>query len=107
MSAKKFAIVKIYGRQYQVSEGDTIKTSKIDAAEGTELPFNEVLAVSNGDQFQVGAPMLNGASVTAKVVSHGRHDKVLVFKYLRKNENKKMRGHRQPFTTLSITSVQA
>jgi large subunit ribosomal protein L21 len=106
VNSKKFAIVKIYGRQYRVSEGDVIKTSKIDAAEGTELPFHDVLAGSNGELFSVGAPTLKDAQVTAKVLSHGRDKKVLVFKYLRKNENKKMRGHRQQFTKLSIMNVQ-
>ncbi len=106
MNAKKYAVVKIQGRQFKVAEGDVIKAAKLDAAEGTELPFEEVLAGSNGDDFLVGAPLLSGAKVTAKVVEHARHDKILVFKYLRKNKSKKLRGHKQPYTKLSITSVQ-
>lgn len=106
MNAKKYAVVKIQGRQFKVSEGDVIKAAKFDAPEGTELPFEEVLAASNGEDFLVGTPTLEGAKVTAKVVAHDRHEKILVFKYLRKNERKKLRGHRQPYTQLSITSVQ-
>jgi len=106
VNSKKFAVVKIQGRQFKVSEGDIINAAKFEAEEGTELPFTEVLAGSNGEEFRVGAPLLDDAKVTAKVLSHARHDKILVFKYLRKNENKKLRGHRQPYTKLSITSVQ-
>ena len=106
MSQKKFAIVKCHGRQYKVSEGETIKTQLLELAEGAELSLSEVLVVSDTAGTKLGAPYVQNAKVSAKVVSHGRDDKVLVFKYLKKNKSKKMYGHRQPFTLLSITSIE-
>lgn len=107
MSQSKFAIVNVFGRQFKVSEGDKINASFVESAKpGEKLTFPEVLMLNNGDNLKVGAPLVGGAQVTAEVVGHGRADKVIVFKYLRKNKSKKMQGHRQPFTTLSITSIQ-
>ena len=101
-----FAIVKLHGRQYKVTEGETIKAQFIEAEEGTVLPFSEVLILNDGSNLKVGAPIVPNAKVTTKVVSHGREDKILVFKYLRKNKSKKMQGHRQPFTLLSVTGIE-
>ncbi|BBH51966.1 50S ribosomal protein L21 [Fluviispira sanaruensis] len=107
MSSKtNYAVVNIFGRQYKVAEGDKIKASYIEADVGTTLPFSEVLMINKAGELKVGAPTISGAKVTAQVVAHGREDKVLVFKYLRKNKSKKMHGHRQPFTTLSITHIE-
>ena len=106
MSNKNYAVVKIFGRQYKVSEGEKIKANFINAEVGTTMPFSEVLMINTGGQLKIGEPQINGAKVTATVVSHGREDKILVFKYLRKNKSKKMHGHRQDFTTLSITSIE-
>jgi large subunit ribosomal protein L21 len=106
VSNKNYAVVKIFGRQYKVSEGEKIKANFINAEVGTTMPFSEVLMINKGGQLKIGEPQINGAKVTATVVSHGREDKILVFKYLRKNKSKKMHGHRQDFTTLSITSIE-
>lgn len=105
--SKKFAIVNVFGRQFKVAEGDKINANFVEAAKpGEKFTFSEVLMLNNGSDLKVGAPHLEGAKVTAEVVAHGREDKVIVFKYLRKNKSKKMHGHRQPFTTLSITSIE-
>ena len=106
MSNNNYAVVKIFGRQYKVSEGQRIKANFIDAEVGTSMPFSEVLMLNKGGQLKVGQPQVDGAKVTVQVVAHGREDKILVFKYLRKNKSKKMHGHRQDFTTLSITSIE-
>ncbi|MES2614037.1 MAG: 50S ribosomal protein L21 [Bdellovibrionota bacterium] len=107
MSQSKFAIVNIFGRQFKVAEGDKINASFVESAvAGTKFTFPEVLMLNNGDNLKVGAPLVTGAKVTAEFVQHGREDKIIVFKYLRKNKSKKMRGHRQPFTTLSITGIE-
>jgi large subunit ribosomal protein L21 len=105
MSSSKFAIVNVFGRQFKVAEGDKIHANFVDAKAGEKITFSEVFMLNNGNDLKVGAPVVQGASVTAEVVSSGREDKIIVFKYLRKNKSKKMRGHRQPFTTLSITSI--
>lgn len=106
MNNKSYAIVKIFGRQYKVAEGDKIKANYIDAEVGTSIPFSEVLMMNRGGELKIGEPQLSGAKVTVQVVAHGREDKILVFKYLRKNKSKKMHGHRQDFTTLSITQIE-
>ena len=106
MSNKNYAVVKIFGRQYKVSEGQKIKANFIDADVDTTMSFSEVLMMNKGGELKIGEPQVNGAKVTVKVVAHGREDKILVFKYLRKNKSKKMHGHRQDFTTLAITSIE-
>lgn len=106
MNNKNYAVVKIFGRQYKVVEGEKIKTNFIDADVDTSMSFPEVLMINKSGDLKIGEPQIKGAKVTAKVVSHGREDKILVFKYLRKNKSKKMHGHRQDFTTLSITSIE-
>jgi large subunit ribosomal protein L21 len=106
MSKTKFAIVNVFGRQFKVAEGDKINANFVNAEPGEKLTFSEVLMLNKDGNLNVGAPLINGAKVTAEVVAHGREDKIIVFKYLRKNKSKKMRGHRQPFTTLSITGIE-
>lgn len=106
MSQSKFAIVNIFGRQFKVAEGDKIHANYFESTPGEKVTFSEVLMLNNKGDLKVGSPLVSGAKVTAEVVSHGREDKIIVFKYLRKNKSKKMRGHRQPFTTLSITGIE-
>lgn len=107
MNKSNFAIVNVFGRQFKVAEGDKINASFVESAKaGDTLTFSEVLMLNKGSDLKVGSPLVSGAKVTAEVVAHGREDKIIVFKYLRKNKSKKMHGHRQPFTTLSITSIQ-
>lgn len=105
MSAK-YAIVNVFGRQVRVQEGQTIKASYSEKAIGDALVFPEVLLVSDGGNTRVGAPLIAGAKVTAKIASHGRDPKILVFKHLTKNKHKKKVGHRQPFSTLTIERIE-
>ncbi len=105
MKQKKYAVVEIFGRQYKVSEGDRVEVSLSSAPVGSHVTFDKIFLLNDGQSVKLGTPLVGGASVNAEVVSHGRKDKVIVFKYLRKNKSKKLYGHRQPFTTLSIKEI--
>ena len=100
-----FAVIKTGGKQYRVQEGQVLKVEKLGVAEGDALEFNEVLLVSNGDDVKVGAPVVEGAKVTAEVVSHGRGDKVKILKFRRRKHSMKRMGHRQWFTEVKITGI--
>ncbi len=104
MSAK-YAVVNVFGRQVKVQEGQSIKTSFCENGIGETIVFPEVLLVSDSAGAKIGAPLLPGAKVTAKVAGHGKDAKILVFKYLNKNKHKKKVGHRQPFSTLTIEKI--
>lgn len=102
-----YAIIKTGGKQYRVAAGDTIKVETLNAEVGSQVTLSEVLAVSDGNELKVGAPFVEGASVTATVVSHGRHDKVRIFKMRRRKHSIKSAGHRQNYTELKIDSISA
>ena len=102
-----YAIIKTGGKQYKVSEGDVLQVEKLDAEKDAEVVFDEVLAVVNGDEVCVGKPNVEGAKVTATVVEHGKGEKILVFKYHAKVNRRKRQGHRQPFTSVKIASINA
>ena len=102
-----YAIIKTGGKQYRVAAGDTIKVETLNAEVGSQVTLSEVLAVSDGNELKVGAPFVEGASVTATVVSHGRHDKVRIFKMRRRKHSIKSAGHRQNYTELKIDSIAA
>ena len=102
-----YAIIKTGGKQYRVAAGDTIKVETLNAEVGSQVTLSEVLAVSDGNELKVGAPFVEGASVTATVVSHGRHDKVRIFKMSRRKHSIKSAGHRQNYTELKIDSIAA
>lgn len=102
-----YAIIKTGGKQYRVAAGDTIKVETLNAEVGFQVTLSEVLAVSDGNELKVGAPFVEGASVTATVVSHGRHDKVRIFKMRRRKHSIKSAGHRQNYTELKIDSIAA
>lgn len=102
-----YAIIKTGGKQYRVAAGDTIKVETLNAEVGSQVTLSEVLAVSDGNELKVGAPFVEGASVTATVVSHGRHDKVCIFKMRRRKHSIKSAGHRQNYTELKIDSIAA
>ena len=90
-----YAIIKTGGKQYRVAAGDMLKVESLNAEVGSQVTLSEVLAVSDGNELKVGAPFVEGASVTATVVSHGRHDKVRIFKMRRRKHSIKSAGHRQ------------
>ena len=102
-----YAVIKTGGKQYKVAVGEKIKVEQIAADVGQELVIDQVLAVGDGAQLQVGTPLVAGASVTAKVVAHGRHDKVRIFKMRRRKHYQKHGGHRQGYTELEIGAVSA
>ncbi|MEO9654322.1 MAG: 50S ribosomal protein L21 [Marinomonas sp.] len=100
-----FAVIKTGGKQYRVEEGQTLKVEKLAVEEGGVIEFNDVLLVSNGDDVKVGAPVVEGAKVTAEVVSHGRGDKVKILKFRRRKHSMKRMGHRQWFTEVKVTGI--
>jgi large subunit ribosomal protein L21 len=102
-----YAVVKTGGKQYRVSAGEKLKIEQIPADIGAEIVLGEVLMVSNGDDVTMGAPLISGATVTAKVLSQGRGDKVHIFKMRRRKHYRKSQGHRQNFTEIEILAVSA
>ncbi|MFK8078559.1 MAG: 50S ribosomal protein L21 [Granulosicoccus sp.] len=102
-----YAVVKTGGKQYRVSQGDRLKVETIQAEAGAEVSLDEVLMVGSGESVTVGAPMVANASVSAKVVSHGRGDKVRIIKFRRRKHHRKQAGHRQNYTELEITGINA
>ncbi|NJM31940.1 MAG: 50S ribosomal protein L21 [Limnobacter sp.] len=102
-----YAVIKTGGKQYKVAAGEKLKIEQIPADIGQEISLNEVLAVGGGEQVRVGAPLVEGASVTAVVLAQGRHDKVRIFKMRRRKHYQKRQGHRQNYTQIQIQSIQA
>ena len=100
-----FAIIETGGKQYKVNEGDILFVEKLDAEEGSTVTFDRVLAMSTADGFVAGAPVVEGATVTANVVKNGKGKKIHVLKYKPKKNEKKKIGHRQPYTKIQITSI--
>jgi large subunit ribosomal protein L21 len=100
-----FAVIKTGGKQYKVQEGDILFIEKLDAADGAEYIFNEVLAISDGENFIAGAPLVEGSSVKATVVKNGKGKKIEIFKYKPKKNEKKKIGHRQPYTKVQIEKI--
>ena len=101
------AIIVTGGKQYKVTEGDVLYIEKLDAEAGEAVTFDKVLAVLDGDKATFGTPVVEGASVTANVVKNGKGKKVLVFKYKPKKNYRRRQGHRQPYTKVEITKVNA
>jgi len=102
-----YAVITTGGKQYKVAAGERIKVESIAADVGQEVVFDQVLALGNGADLHVGAPLVSGASVKATVVAQGRHDKVRIFKMRRRKHYQKRQGHRQGYTELEIGSVSA
>jgi large subunit ribosomal protein L21 len=99
------AIIKTGGKQYRVAPGETVKVETLAADVGQQITLSEVLTVTDGSDVKVGSPFVAGASVVATVVSHGRHDKVTIFKMKRRKHYQKHQGHRQNYTELRIDSI--
>ena len=102
-----YAVVQTGGKQYRVSEGATLKVEKINAEEGASIDLDKVLMVADGDDVTVGAPYVEGGSVTATVKSHGKGKKVHIIKFKRRKHHMKRQGHRQQYTELEITGIKA
>ena len=100
-----YAVIKTGGKQYRVANGEKLKVEEIPADIGQEIVLDQVLMVGQGIDVKVGAPLVAGATVTAKVVSHGRADKVKIFKLRRRKHYQKHQGHRQNFTEIEISAI--
>ena len=99
------AIIVTGGKQYKVSEGDVIYIEKLDNEAGDTVKFEQVLAIIDGEKATFGAPVVEGASVEAKIVKNGKGKKIHVLKYKAKKNEKKKIGHRQPYTKVEITKI--
>lgn len=102
-----YAVVKTGGKQYRVSAGEKLRVEQIAADVGSEITLDQVLLLANGDELTLGAPMVSGAAVTAKVVSHGRGDKIRIYKMRRRKHYRKTQGHRQNYTELEILGIRS
>ena len=102
-----FAVIKTGGKQYKVQAGDLVKVEKLDAEEGKTIKISDVLMVVDGETTTVGTPTVKGATVSAKVTSHGRGPKVKIVKFHRRKQYRKQMGHRQAYTELSIVKITA
>jgi large subunit ribosomal protein L21 len=100
-----YAVIKSGGKQHRVTEGETLKLEKIDAATGDTINFDEVLMVGEGADVKIGSPLLESGKVTAEVISHGRNKKVNIIKFRRRKHHRKQMGHRQWFTEVKITGI--
>jgi len=100
-----YAVIKSGGKQYRVESGAQVRLESLTADVGSAISFEEVLLVGNGEQVKVGAPLVSGAKVKATVVSHGRGEKVKIFKLRRRKHFQKTQGHRQNYTEVRIDEI--
>jgi len=107
LEIKMYAVIVSGGKQYRVQEGHTLKLEKLAVEAGSNVEFDRVLLVADGDDVKIGAPVVEGAKVTAEVVSHGRAKKVHIMKFKRRKHHMKQMGHRQHFTEVKITGISA
>jgi len=101
-----YAIVKISGKQYRVSEGDTIKVSSQDWKVGDRVKLDQVLLTDNGKNIEVGTPKVIGASVIVEILEHNREKKILIYKKKRRKGYQRKNGHRQGYTLLKVNEIQ-
>ncbi|GAA0293854.1 50S ribosomal protein L21 [Psychrosphaera haliotis] len=102
-----YAVFQSGGKQHRVAEGQTIRLEKLDVETGSTVEFDQVLLVANGDDVKVGSPVVAGGKVSAEVVSHGRGEKIKIVKFKRRKHSRKQAGHRQWFTEVKITGINA
>jgi len=100
-----YAVIKTGGKQYRVSAGDKLKVEKLVGDVGSDVTIDQVLMLADGDNVTIGAPVIAGASVQAKVLAHGRGDKVMIFKFRRRKHYRKTQGHRQDYTEIQIGDI--
>ena len=101
-----YAIIESCGKQYKVAEGEVVFFEKLEVEEGKKVTFDNVVLVSNDGKVQVGNPYVKGVKVEGKVVAHGKHKKIVVFKMKAKKNQRKKQGHRQPYTKVEITGIK-
>lgn len=102
-----YAVIESGGKQHRVTEGETLRLEKLEAATGESVDFDKVLLVADADGVSIGAPYVDGGKVTAEIVGHGRSDKVRIVKFKRRKHSRKQMGHRQWFTEVKITGINA
>ena len=102
-----YAVIKTGGKQYRVAQGETLKSETVAGDVGSAVVLDKVLMVGEGDKVTVGKPLVSGASVKATIVSHGRGDKVKIFKMRRRKHYQKHQGHRQNYTEIRIDGISA
>jgi large subunit ribosomal protein L21 len=102
-----YAVIESGGKQHRVTEGESLKLEKIEAATGETVEFDRVLMIAGGDAVKIGKPLVDGGKVTAEVVAHGRHRKVKIVKFNRRKHHRKEAGHRQWYTEVKITGISA
>ena len=102
-----YAVIKTGGKQYRVVVGEKLKVEQIPADVGSQITIDQVFMVGEGESVKIGTPVVTGATVTATVVSHGRHDKIKIFKMRRRKHYQKHQGHRQNYTELRIEAISA
>ena len=102
-----YAVINTVGKQYRVTSGQKIKVEQIPADVGSEITLDQVLMVGEGESVNIGTPMVSGAAVKATVVSHGRREKIRIFKMRRRKHSQKSQGHRQNYTELRIDAISA
>lgn len=100
-----YAVIKTGGKQYPVKVGDVINIAKLEVEKGSNVDFDQVLMVGNGESVQIGKPLVEGSKVTAEVVDHGRGKKVKIIKFKRRKHHMKQMGHRQDYTQVKITAI--
>ncbi len=100
-----YAVFRTGGKQYRASKGDLLRVERLDAEEGATIEFDEVLLVGEGANIQLGSPLLSGGKVKAKVTSQGRSKKIVVLKFRRRTNYKRVKGHRQHYTEIEVTSI--
>jgi large subunit ribosomal protein L21 len=102
-----YAVIVSGGKQHRVKEGEILRLEKLEVATGDTIEFDQVLMVANGDDINIGAPLVSGAKVKAEILSHGRADKVTIIKFRRRKHSMKRQGHRQWYTDVKITGINA
>lgn len=102
-----YAVIETGGKQYRVTEGQTLRVEKLSADVGSNIDLEKVLMVADGDNIKIGSPFVDGGKVTATVKSQGRGKKVRIIKFRRRKHHMKQQGHRQYYTELEITGIKA
>lgn len=100
-----YAVIKTGGKQYRVAAGDYLKVEKLDVEVGGKVVIDKVVMVADGDDVKIGSPLVSGAKVNATVLSHGKGDKVMIFKFNRRKHYRKTQGHRQSYTEIQIDDI--
>jgi large subunit ribosomal protein L21 len=102
-----YAVVATGGKQYKVQEGEVLRVEKLTGEVGSQVAFDQVLMLSDGENVKVGQPVVEGVQVKGHIVEQGKHKKILVFKYKRRKRYRRKQGHRQLFTAVKIDAIEA